>query len=103
MDQFRKATEVQSEDNWVLRAGTESTMTRHIESGTLYTEERHKETRTIIADEDRRANKRPLHALTHLASAQGQTHSINAQSIYAKFDPASESLLSQMNTMGELN
>ena len=101
-DQFRKATEDQSDDDWVLHAGTESTMTWQNESATLYTET-HKETRAIIADENRRASKRLLHALTDLASAQDQTRSINAQSIYAKIDSATESLLSHMHTVGELN
>ena len=86
MHQFRKATEDQSEGNRILLAGTKSTMTRQKETVNLYTEERHKEIRTIIADadENRRADKRLLHTLTDLSSAQDQTRSINAQSIYAK-------------------
>ncbi len=103
MDQSRKATEDQSEEIRILHAGTERTLTRQNKSATIHAEEQHKETRTIIADENQRANKRLLHDLTDLASAQDQALSINTQSIYAKIDSASESLLSKMNTVGELN
>ena len=102
-DQLTKATEDQSEGNQILHAGTQRTLTLRNESATVDAEEQHKETRTIIADENQKANKSLLHALTDFASAQDQAFSVNPQCICAKIDSASESLLTQMNTAGELN
>ena len=78
-------------------------MTRQNESATNHAEEQHKETRTIIADENQRANKKLLDTFTDLASAQDQSLSTNVEGIYAKIDSASESLLSKVNMVGEVN
>ena len=69
MDQTKKATEDQSEENRILHAGTPRTLSRQNKAATIHAEEQHKETHTIIADENQRANKRLLHSLTDLASA----------------------------------
>ncbi len=103
MDQFMKAIEYQREENRILHTRTESSLTRQNESATIHAEEQHKETRTIIADENQRANEKLLDSFIYLASAQDQAHSTNVQSICAKTDSASESLLSHMNIVGELN
>ena len=87
--------------NQIVHAGIESTLTRQSELVTVFAQKQHQETRTTIANESQTAKKTLLHTLIDLASVQDQPLSINVQTICTQIDSAHESLISQINIVGE--